>query len=76
MKIGQSTSPMDRMAELRTMNAAEVEILTIISENEATLHAKFQHLRHHGEWFRVRWEIMSYLHEIGEHEAADRLGLV
>lgn len=67
---------MERMAELRTMNAVPVEVLTVIDEKEAVLHEKFQYLRHHGEWFRVTPEIMHYLRSIGEEEAADRLELV
>ena len=76
VKIGKSRDPMGRMAELRTMNAVPVEILTVIKEKEAVLHKKFQYLRHHGEWFRVTPEIIHYLRSIDEEEAADRLELV
>jgi hypothetical protein len=76
VKIGQSGNPFARMAALRRMNAADVEILTVVSEKEAVLHERFKHLRHHGEWFRVDPEIGIYLDEISEHEAADRLWAV
>ncbi len=76
VKIGKSRSPMRRMTMLRTMNAADVEILTVIDEDEGALHEMFKDLRHHGEWFRVDSRIAGYLGRIGEYEAAERLYVV
>lgn len=76
VKIGCSVDPMARMLHLRTLNAANLEILVILDEQEPILHKMFQHLRHHGEWFRVDKEIVDYLRSENENEAANRLETV
>lgn len=76
VKIGQSKNPMRRIGMLRTMNAASLELLTLVKDREEDLHTKFWGLRHHGEWFRVDMSIVTYLRSVNEHEAADRLEMV
>ena len=73
VKIGCSANPMARLRRLRTLNAARVEILAVIDEEEGKLHEKFARLRDHGEWFRVADCIGNYLFEIGEKAAAGRI---
>lgn len=58
------------------MNAADVELLTLLSEREGDLHLKFKGLRHHGEWFRIDRSVVEYLRALEEHQAADRLEMV
>lgn len=63
------------MLALRTMNAAETEPLVVLDVPEAWLHARFDDLRHHGEWFHCDTRICEYLNAIFEADAATRLEL-
>ena len=76
VKIGQSISPMRRLTQLRLMNAAPVEALTITLTPEQELHSRFAHLRHHGEWFSIAEEMVTYLYDRMETVAALRMSQV
>lgn len=73
VKIGKSRCPIARMRDLRTMNAATVEPLLVHRAEESELHARFSHLRKHGEWFTIHSDMVSYLRQVKENVAADRL---
>jgi len=73
VKIGKSVDPMGRMSDLRTMNAAPVEPLTVIDVPEFELHKRFALTRHHGEWFLSSHDLVEYLDSIDEKDAAERL---
>jgi hypothetical protein len=64
IKIGWSQDVARRMAELQTANAHRLLLLGTQRgrmETEASMHAKFAHLRLEGEWFRDAPEIREHL---------------
>ena len=77
VKIGCSDDPLGRVATLRTLNAAPLELLTVLRNvQESELHTRFKLDRQHGEWFRVTPGMVSFLIRQDEPEAADRLAQV
>lgn len=65
IKIGQTTSVKKRLAGLRTMSPTRLNHLgTMLASgrfNEASLHARFKHLRQHGEWFTPGLELLDFI---------------
>lgn len=72
IKIGKTNpSSMNiRLASLRAMCPDKLILLaTILDEriiSESKLHAKFSHLREHGEWFRPEKDLLNYIKDIPE----------
>lgn len=73
VKIGKTTDLSYRLRTLRTMNAAPIELLAVVPDCEARLHARFNKHRQHGEWFAACSEMVDYLKEIKNVMAAARL---
>lgn len=71
IKIGFSRQWKKRVANMRTTCPHEVEVLHVeLNEPtyEASLHRRFRHLHHRGEWFQADQEILDYIAK----RAADR----
>lgn len=66
-----------RVRELQTASPHELKLLAWMEEFEAresTIHSRFHHLRHRGEWFRLDEALRLFIAEVAAH-APDR-GLV
>lgn len=64
IKIGYSSCIRKRVAALRNMSPDALTLIATIQgatpEDEAALHARFEHHRAHGEWFAPAREILEY----------------
>jgi len=74
VKIGCSADPLARVQRLRTLNAARVELLTVMDIPEADLHKAFADTRDHGEWFKISRGMVLFFNELEECEAALLMG--
>lgn len=66
IKIGWTQDVDRRIGELQTANAKKLVLLGTVPgtmETEASLHARFSHLRLEAEWFRNSEEIFDFLRE-------------
>lgn len=66
IKIGWSQDLQSRRASLQTANAHKLVVIGAVEgrmEDEAALHARFEHLRMEGEWFRDAPEIHAFIAE-------------
>jgi hypothetical protein len=77
IKIGATDDVLVRLKQLRASNSAPLRRLKICDQscimyncagdylgpNERRIHAKFSHLRHHGEWFRPEAELLKFIDE-------------
>ena len=62
IKIGKSNNVKRRMNELSTQSGCKLELLHVLDEDvELELHAKFKHIRHHGEWFYDDGQIREFI---------------
>jgi hypothetical protein len=64
VKIGVSTNVPMRLKALQTMSAGDIELLVVAEGShpeESQLHARFAHLRTHGEWFRAEPELLEFI---------------
>jgi hypothetical protein len=64
IKIGYSKQPGIRIASLQTGTSARIEVLLVVPESvisEVAAHAKFDHLRIRGEWFKSDPEILGFI---------------
>lgn len=64
VKIGRSTKPYERIADLSTAHHHKLELLATIdggSKEEKALHRKFAALRIKGEWFRYSAELSKFI---------------
>lgn len=67
VKIGVAVDVKKRLASLQTSNAVKLNLLMFTNVSiklERELHAKFAHLREHGEWFRYDPEIERHIYEL------------
>lgn len=67
VKIGTSTNVHERLRTLRTMSPLPLELLAIAAGShteETAVHARFAHLRQHGEWFAVTPELLAFIAEV------------
>ena len=67
VKIGTSNDVYQRMSSIRTMTPLPLELLAIGAGSraeEADLHARFAHLRQHGEWFTAAPELLAFIAQI------------
>jgi hypothetical protein len=63
-KIGFSVEPEGRIKSLRLLSPVPLEIIGMIPgdfEQERALHARFLHLRSHGEWFHATAELRDFV---------------
>jgi hypothetical protein len=66
IKIGRAINVKKRLKGLQTSHPEKLHVLGVIrseikSDTESALHAKFDHLRLRGEWFRRSDELLSYI---------------
>lgn len=64
IKIGFSCSPEERLKALRLLSPVSLEIIGMIpggADREHELHARFSHLRSHGEWFHATTELRDFV---------------
>lgn len=55
IKVGWTVSLRARWLALRAANANEIRVIGLMRglwDHEQAIHAKFAHIRHHGEWFK------------------------
>lgn len=67
IKIGRATSVHDRISSLQTGSPYPLHVLhTYPCERteEKALHARFQHLRIHGEWFKAEPELLEFIDDL------------
>lgn len=67
IKIGFSKKPQDRIGKLQTASPFKLMLMRTIPGNkklEAELHARFRHLKSHGEWFRGERELRQHIRSI------------
>lgn len=81
IKIGQAKYFVDRFAQLKTGSPVDPVVLCVFrgAKHERDFHKRFDHLRHHGEFYHYTPEIKAYLFsdELAEHritrEEAEKL---
>ena len=59
--------PQVRITKLQTASPFKLALMRTILGNkklEADLHARFRHLKSHGEWFRGELELRRYIREM------------
>ena len=69
VKIGKAGHVKSRLVQLAAMIPYPVELLAVqrvaelhdLTRVEHSLHVKFRHLRHRGEWFRFESELVEYV---------------
>ena len=69
VKIGRTSHLKSRIVQLRVSIPHEVELVAVqkvesadeLGPLERSLHVRFRHLRHHGEWFLYKDEIIDYI---------------
>jgi Meiotically up-regulated gene 113 len=78
IKIGTSTDVYGRVNSIRTMTPLPLELLAVAAGSraeEADIHARFAHLRQHGEWFTAAPELLSFIAEVPPMDGRDLLDL-
>lgn len=66
IKIGVSKDPDRRVRDMQTGSPERLVLLGTLGEDqEQELHARFTHLRQHGEWFSPAPELVSFLTRSG-----------
>lgn len=64
VKIGTSTNPRSRVAEMQTGSPLHLKLLAVTPGDltvERKYHEKFNHLRKGGEWFHAAPELLAYV---------------
>jgi hypothetical protein len=63
VKIGQATYFVDRFAQLKTASPVDPEVVCVFrgERHEHDFHIKFEHLRHHGEFYHFTAELKAYI---------------
>jgi hypothetical protein len=64
IKIGFAENVKERISTLKTISSIPPKLIFSIkgtAKEEREIHKKFNHLRHHGEWFRFGEEIKNYI---------------
>lgn len=68
IKIGISTNLKSRVRSIRNSSPVELELLAIRPNSpsviEGMFHARFDHLRRHGEWFEDNGEIREFIQSL------------
>ncbi len=71
IKIGQAKYFMDRFAQLKTGSPVDPVVLCVFrgAKHERDFHKRFNHLRHHGEFYHFTPEVRGYIFsdELAEH---------
>ncbi|SRR6266545_969923 len=67
IKIGQSTDVERRFQDIKVSCPVELKVLAATEHYaEYELHARFQHLRCHGEWFKATDELRSFINSLDQ----------
>lgn len=69
IKIGHSWYPKGRMKDIQCSTPVRLKLLLSVPTSmltESAAHAKFQHLRISGEWFRPSPELLDFIEEMRE----------
>lgn len=56
-----------RLRELQTASPHELKLLTWLEDfdrRESTVHARFAHLRHRGEWFKLDEALRAFIADV------------
>jgi hypothetical protein len=63
LKVGQTTYFKDRFAQLKTASPVEPNVLYVFKgeQQEKAFHKRFEHLRHHGEFYHLTAEVRAFL---------------
>jgi hypothetical protein len=73
VKIGFTSRPLkDRIRDLQVGNSRKLVLRALLSGGEvveAKLHARFDHLRVHGEWFTCAEELLAFMRDLREGRA-------
>lgn len=75
IKIGTSKRPIKRLYALRHICSEMLEILFYVEgtrDMEQWVHAKFAHLRLHGEWFEPGADLIAFMTELWQRHQAHR----
>lgn len=67
IKIGRATNVLDRMSSMQSDNHERLKLIGVTEgrrSRERELHARFRHLRMHGEWFRPEDDLVKYVQEV------------
>lgn len=66
IKIGKTVGPVDwRCKEIQAYSPDTLVVLKYVVDNlEEYCHAKFAHLRMHGEWFRPDPELLEFISKL------------
>lgn len=68
IKIGWARNPEMRLQSLQVANPNELRLLGSITGGcglEGKIHNQFDHLRIRGEWFRLDFDLLGYLIDLG-----------
>ncbi len=73
VKIGQAKYFVDRFAQLKTASPVDPKVLCVFrgSKHERDFHRRFDHLRHHGEFYHFTQELQEYI--FSEKLSKDRM---
>lgn len=63
VKIGTSKFVNERLATLQTHSPYPLRLIGTIEGDEAKIHARFSHLRLHGEWFRPGDDLLEFIND-------------
>lgn len=67
IKIGRATDLQSRIDGIQTGNHEKLTLLVAVTGqrmSETDIHALFDHLRIHGEWFRPEADLLAFIEEV------------
>jgi hypothetical protein len=75
-KIGRTVDPADRLKTFAVKLPFEVEYLVLLGTDdmyklETRLHRKFKKQRINGEWFKLSYEDIKYIEQVGAEDDLD-----
>lgn len=79
IKIGSSTSPINRLESMQTGSPEKLKLLFYIDnavESERVMHEQFAGVRHRGEWFKPTPELLDRMKELWRRRQARRAELM
>jgi hypothetical protein len=72
IKIGYSRNILSRLKRFQEHSPENLKLLATVEggpSTEGTIHAAFEHLRLHGEWFKPGADLLSYIDKLGESKS-------
>ena len=63
IKVGQAKYFVDRFAQLKTGSPVDPQVVCVFrgAKHERDFHKRFEHLRHHGEFYHYTRELREYI---------------